>query len=92
MEKRLGDLGEPYRKGVSGRLSRLAKASTLAGAAILGRRGRRSRSAAVVGGALVLGGELALRWSVFEAGFESARDPKYVVASQRERLGTRAAA
>jgi len=92
MEKRLGDLGEPYRKGVSGRLSRLAKASTLAGAAILGRRGRRSRAAAVVGGALVLGGELALRWSVFEAGFESARDPKYVVASQRERLGAHAAA
>jgi hypothetical protein len=38
-------------------------------------------------------GELCLRWSVFKAGLQSARDPKYVVESQRERVaqdGTKA--
>ena len=34
--------------------------------------------------------ELALRWSVFKAGFQSARDPKYRVIPQRERLQARA--
>ena len=33
----------------------------------------------------MLAGEVALRWSVFKAGFQSARDPKYVVLPQRER-------
>ena len=42
-------------------------------------------AAAIGGGALVLAGELALRWSVFRAGFQSARDPRYVVIPQRER-------
>jgi hypothetical protein len=53
---------------------------------LLAWQGRRSRAAAVTGGALVLAGELALRWSVFKAGFQSARDPKYTVLPQRERL------
>ena len=44
------------------------------------------RLAAAAGGALVLAGEVALRWSVFKAGFQSARDPKYTVLPQRERL------
>ena len=30
-------------------------------------------------------GELCLRYSVFKAGFQSARDPKYTVKPQRER-------
>jgi hypothetical protein len=88
MEKRLGFVGEPYREGAAGTLNRIAKTTTLAGALLLGRRGRRSRAAAVAGGALVLGGEVALRWSVFKAGFQSARDPKYVVRPQRERMRT----
>jgi hypothetical protein len=39
----------------------------------------------VLGGALVCAGELCLRWSVYKAGFQSARDPKYTVKPQRER-------
>jgi formate-dependent nitrite reductase membrane component NrfD len=85
MAKRLGFVGEPYRQGAAGKLSVAAKGATLAGAWLLGRRGRRSRGAAVAGGGLVLAGELALRWSVFRAGFQSARDPKYVVQPQRAR-------
>ena len=43
----------------------------------------------MIGGALVCAGELCLRWSVFKAGIQSARDPKYIVEPQRERGSTR---
>jgi len=42
---------------------------------------------------MVCAGELCLRWSVYKAGFQSARDPKYTVKPQRERAdrdGTKA--
>jgi formate-dependent nitrite reductase membrane component NrfD len=86
MERRLGFVGEVYRKGQAGRLNKLSKACTIAGSALLAARGRRSRTATVAGGGLVLAGELALRWSVFKAGFQSARDPRYTVIPQKERL------
>jgi hypothetical protein len=85
MEKRLGLVGEPYRQGEAGRYAKVAKACSLGGAALLAVAGRRSRIASSAGGALVLAGELALRWSVFKAGFQSAHDPKYTVLPQRER-------
>jgi len=86
MEKRLGLVGEVYKKEEAGKYNKLAKACTIGGAALLATSGRRSRLAAAAGGALVLTGEVALRWSVFKAGFQSARDPKYTVVPQRERL------
>jgi formate-dependent nitrite reductase membrane component NrfD len=89
MHRRLGFVGEVYEQGSAGRLARVSKAFTAAGAGLLALRGKRSRTAAVAGSALVLGGELALRWSVFKAGFQSARDPRYVVVPQRERLAQR---
>jgi Polysulphide reductase, NrfD len=85
MEKRLGLVGEPYRQGEAGRYAKVAKVCSLGGAALLAVAGRRSRIASSAGGALVLAGELALRWSVFKAGFQSAHDPKYTVLPQRER-------
>jgi hypothetical protein len=85
MERRLGRLSEPYRKDEAGRYGKLAKGLTLTGAAVLGLAGRR-RPAATVGGALLLAGEVCLRWSVFKAGFQSARDPKYTLEPQRERV------
>jgi hypothetical protein len=86
MERRLGLVGEPYHQGEAGRYAKVAKASTLAGAAVLALAGRKSRVAAIAGGAFLLAGEAALRWSVFKAGFQSARDPKYTVVPQRERV------
>jgi hypothetical protein len=86
MEKRLGMVGEPYSKGEAGTFKKIALGCTLAGAGLLAGPGRRSRLAATVGGALVLAGEAAVRWSVFKAGFQSARDPKYTIEPQRERL------
>jgi formate-dependent nitrite reductase membrane component NrfD len=92
MELRLGKLAEVYRQGEAGKFSWAAKGLATAGAALLARRGRKSRAASIAGGALVCAGELCLRWTVFKAGSQSARDPRYVVEPQRaraEREGTK---
>ena len=93
MKRRLGSfLAEPYEQGEAGRYDRLSKALCGVGVAVMGLAGRRRRSAAVAGGVLVLAGAALERWSVFKAGFQSARDPKYTVLSQRERLRERGGA
>jgi formate-dependent nitrite reductase membrane component NrfD len=89
MQRRLGFVGEVYEQGEAGRYGRVSKGLTATGAALLAAKGRRSRVAAVAGSTLVLAGELALRWSVFKAGFQSARDPRYTVIPQRERLAAK---
>jgi formate-dependent nitrite reductase membrane component NrfD len=93
MELRLGEVGEVYRREAAGKLSRTAKGLAGAGALLLARRGRRSRAVAALGGAMVCAGELCLRWAVYKAGLQSARDPKYTIKPQRERAsrdGTKA--
>jgi hypothetical protein len=85
MELRLGEVGEVYHQGAASKFSWAAKALAGGGAALLATRGRRSRGAAALGGAMVCAGELCLRWAVYKAGFQSARDPKYTVKPQRER-------
>lgn len=90
MKRGLGTLlAEPYRQGGAGRYDRLATASSVLGAALMGLFGRKRRSAAVAGGALVLAGAALERWAVYKAGFQSARDPRYTVIPQRERLRER---
>jgi formate-dependent nitrite reductase membrane component NrfD len=93
MERRLGEVGEVYKHEAAGSFGKAAKLLTAAGATVLARRGRESRGAQVVGGALVCAGGMCLRWSVVKAGSQSARDPKYTVKPQRERAdreGTKA--
>jgi len=85
MERRLGMLGEPYHSGEAGPYARWSKRLTAAGAVVTAVAGGR-RAGRAAGGALLLAGSLADRWAVFKAGFESARDPKYTVVPQRERL------
>ncbi|HEX8860747.1 MAG TPA: polysulfide reductase, partial [Actinomycetes bacterium] len=46
----------------------------------------RSRAAAVAAGLALLAGGAHQRFAVFEAGVASTRDPRYVVAPQREQL------
>jgi Polysulfide reductase len=89
MELRLGETGEVYRQGGAGAFAWAAKGLAGAGALLLARRGARSRRAAALGGAMICAGEMCLRWSVFRAGFQSARDPKYTVKPQRERVEAR---
>ncbi|MGH3364993.1 MAG: hypothetical protein ACRDOW_09700, partial [Nocardioidaceae bacterium] len=81
----MGITAEPLHKGRAGRLMKAAKVLTAAGAAgaLLGGR---SRAAAVVSGAALMAGSACTRFGVFEAGQESARDPKYTVVPQRERV------
>jgi formate-dependent nitrite reductase membrane component NrfD len=86
MEQKLGSLAEPYHEGPSGTLARTAKVLTAVGAMAIGGWGHRRRSAAVLGGAALLGGALAERFAVFRAGFASAKDPKFTVGPQRERV------
>ena len=52
--QRLGSVGERYRRGASGVLTRLAKACTTTGAALLAARGQ-SRRAAIAGSGILLG-------------------------------------
>jgi Polysulphide reductase, NrfD len=89
MKRRLGSfLAEPYEKGEAGRFDKLSKVCTGAGAALMALFGRR-RASTAAGGALILAGSALARWSIFRAGFQSARDPKYTVMPQRERLADR---
>jgi hypothetical protein len=85
MERRLGELGEPYREGISGTLATAAKALTVAGGALIAAGAKRSRPVVAAGAACLLAGSVCERWAVFRAGFASAEDPKYTVGPQRDR-------
>jgi formate-dependent nitrite reductase membrane component NrfD len=85
MERSMGITAEPLHQGTAGRLMRAAKVLTVAGAAGSLLAGR-SRAVAVASGAALLAGSVCTRFGVFEAGQESAKDPKYTVVPQRERL------
>jgi anaerobic selenocysteine-containing dehydrogenase len=39
-----------------------------------------------LGAAAMVAGAVTTRWAVYRAGFQSARDPRYVVEPQRARL------
>ncbi len=87
----MGLTGEPYRQGKAGKLLKAAEALTAAGgigAAVLGR----NRLAAAISGAALLAGSVCTRFGIFDAGVQSAKDPKYTVIPQRERLDARNAA
>ena len=85
MEQAMGITAEPLHHGGAGRLMRASKALTLAGTAGTLLAGRRSRLGAALSGAALMAGSACLRFAVFEAGQESARDPRYTVVPQRER-------
>ena len=86
-----GIVSEPYHLGKAGKLLRAAKAATVSGAGITALAGR-TRAGSVVGGVLLATGSLLTRMGVFEAGIASAKDPKYTVIPQRERIAAREAA
>ena len=85
MEQSMGITAEPLHAGKAGKLMRLSKVLTIAGAAgtVLGGR---NRALAALSGAALLAGSACTRFGVFEAGQQSTRDPKYTVVPQRERL------
>jgi formate-dependent nitrite reductase membrane component NrfD len=88
--KRLQDIAEPYQTGRPGKLMEVAEVLTaagLAGAVLAGG----SRTAIKLAGAALLASSALTRFGIFEAGRASARDPKYTVRPQRERLAAKAA-
>ena len=78
-------LSEPYETGRAGVMLRVAEGLTaggLAGALL----GRRSRALSALSGASLLVASALTRFGIFEAGMASARDPKYTIVPQRQRL------
>ena len=86
MEAAMGITAEPLHAGRAGTLMKASKALTAAGALGTVLVGSRSRAGAMASGAALLAGSACLRFGVFEAGQASARDPKYTVVPQRERV------
>ncbi len=81
----MGLSAETLHQGRPGRLMKASKALTVAGA--LGALvGRRNRVVWAVSGAALMVGSLCTRVGVYEAGIASAKDPKYTVVPQRERV------
>ena len=89
MEQSMGLSAEPLHPGRAGTLMKASKALTVAGAVGAALFGGRSRIAAVLSGAALVAGSACTRFAVFEAGQASARDPRYTVVPQRERLERR---
>ena len=85
MEQSMGLTAEPLHHGKAGKLIKAATAFTVGGAAGTVLAGR-SRTIAVLSGAALMAGSACTRFAIFEAGQASARDPRYTVVPQRERL------
>lgn len=86
IDSRLGMVAEPYRKGGSGVMLRAGRLLAFAGAvgSFLGN----DRAERISGVALMVSSALT-KFGIFAAGMKSARDPKYTVQPQRERLDAR---
>jgi len=88
LRHRLGMVAEPYDRERAGQWLRAGKVLAAAGGvgAILGRR---SRLISAASGMAAVVGSVCTRFGVFHAGMQSAKDPKYTVVPQRERLHDR---
>jgi DMSO reductase anchor subunit len=89
LERRGGVVAETYREDTAGTRLRASKALTAAGAVGAATIARRSCAGAALSGGALLAGSALSRFGIFAAGMASARDPKYTVQPQRERLAQR---
>jgi formate-dependent nitrite reductase membrane component NrfD len=88
MEASLGLSAEPLHTGMPGRFMRASKLLTAVGSALTVAGGRNRRIAAAAGSSF-LAASVCTRFGIFYAGQASARDPKYTVVPQRERVQQR---
>lgn len=90
VETRLGLQSEAYHLPRPRRLLRAARALTAAGAAgaLLSRR---SRVLSGLSGLALLAGSACTRFGIYQGGVESAKDPRYTVVPQRDRVAGRPA-
>jgi formate-dependent nitrite reductase membrane component NrfD len=86
MERRMGMVGEAYHRGPADTFRKAAGA--LLGAGALGALFARPRGGVLsrAAGAALVAGSACSRFAIFFAGRESAKDPKYTIVPQRERL------
>src|SRR5436309_802291 len=77
-------VAKPYRSGRASRAAKAANPLLAFGAGLVASGRRRARA----GAAMVVAGVLLTRWSIFQAGFDSAEDPTFTVKPQRDRLRT----
>jgi hypothetical protein len=85
MQQRMGLAGEAYEHGKARRYKRAGELLATAGT-VMAALGRRSRTVSALAGTALMAGSALTRFSIFEAGFVSAGDPKYTVIPQRQRL------
>jgi hypothetical protein len=92
MERRMDPVtAEPLHQGKAGAMLRWSKRLVLAGG--LGTLlGGSNRMAAAASGLALLAASALTRFGVFEAGLASARDPRYTIEPQKNRLAARRAA
>jgi hypothetical protein len=89
MEPQLGPSAETLQLGRAGARLRAGRVLGAAGAIGAATIARRSRVGAAASGVALLAGSALTRFGLFEAGVVSARDPRYTVEPQRERLRAR---
>jgi hypothetical protein len=90
-ESRLGVVKEAFHEGKAEKFLKAAERLTIAGALVTATSGR-SRVRRGLGGALLMAGSAFTRFGLFEAGLNSAQDPKYTIIPQRQRRAEREAA
>lgn len=90
IETTKGVLSEPYHQGPAGKFIRAGQILTMAGIAGAALGGR-SRIVSALSGLSLLTASALTRFGIFEGGQASARDPKYTVLPQRERLDSQPA-
>ena len=89
MERSMGLSAETLQLGKAKRFMDASRALTIGGALGALLLGGRNGAVARVSGAALVAGSLCTRLAIFEAGQELARDPRYTVIPQRERLERR---
>ena len=92
MERRMDPVAaEPLHHGGPGRMLQWSERLAVAGG--LGTLfGGHRRGVAVMSGFALMAASALTRFGVFEAGLESARDPRYTIEPQKRRLAARRAA
>jgi hypothetical protein len=86
MERSMGLSAETLHHGKAQPLMDASRALPAAGTLGTVVFGRRSRAGAALSGAALVAGSVCTRFAIFESGQASARDPRYTVIPQRERL------
>lgn len=83
LERRLGRTARALHEGKADARLRGAKLLAAGGVVLAAAGGRRHRLAAAVAGGALVSASALLRFGLFAAGMESARDPRYTIESQR---------